>query len=104
LVTPETIEQAQRHAERKYTISSKKIVEASEQRLEADKHRQAAIGSVLSSGMWRLVAKNFAERLESLLHARLTALLDAYELYRVPLSNEIERQIIQDIPESGVKM
>jgi hypothetical protein len=97
VMATEAITKADQQAKRKYAMAAAKIIEASEEQLGADRNRQAANGSLLSSGTWRLVAKNFAERLEALLHARLNALLDAYELYGVPLDDEIEAQVIQDL-------
>jgi hypothetical protein len=97
VMATEAITKARQQAERKYGMAAAKIIEASDARLGADRNRQAANGSLLSSGTWRLVAKNFAERLEALLRTRLSALLDAYELYGVPLDDEIEGRVIQDL-------
>jgi hypothetical protein len=96
-MTTDAIVRAQQQAQRKYAIAAAKISEASDQWIREEQHRQAAKGSLLSSGTWRLVGRNFAERLEALLHARLKALLDAYELYGVPLDDQIEKSIIQDL-------
>jgi hypothetical protein len=96
-MTPEAITRAQQQAERKYAIAAAKIIESSEERLAADRNRQAANGALRSGGTWNLVAKNFAARLEALLQERLGALLDAYELYGVPLDDEIEGSVILDL-------
>lgn len=93
----EAITKAEQQANRKYATAAAKIIEASEERLGANRNRQTANGSLLSGGTWRLVAKNLAERLEALLHTRLSALLDAYELYGVPLDDEIEGRVNQDL-------
>src|SRR5271165_2272689 len=71
--TREAIEKARQQAQRKYAIAEASIVATSEDRLSADKHRLASQGSVRSSGMYRLVGINFAERLKALLAARLNA-------------------------------
>src|SRR5882724_1205105 len=97
MATTEAIAKAQQQAQRKYAIAAAKIAEASDEWIRATQNQQSAKGALLSSGTWRLVGRNLAERLEALLHAKLNALLDAYELYDVPLDDEIEKQVIQDI-------
>src|SRR5216684_7841582 len=97
VITTEAIARAQQQAQRKYAIAAAKIAEASDQWIRAVPNQQAARGTLLSGGTWMLVGRNFAERLEALLHARLKALLDAYALYRVPLDDQIEKSIIQDV-------
>jgi hypothetical protein len=97
VVTTEAIAKAQQQAQRKYAIAAAKIADASDQWIREEQNRQAAKGSLLSGGTWKLVGRNLSDRLEALLHARLKALLDAYELYGVPLDDQIEKGTIQDL-------
>src|SRR6266446_2533585 len=97
VATGEAIVKALQQAQRKYTIAAAKIIDASDEWIRATQNQQAAKGSLLSGGTWKLVGRNLAERLEKLLHARLKALLDAYELYGVSLDEQIEKSILQDL-------
>ena len=101
MTTSEATEKALQHAQRKYSVAAKKIVEASEQKLDVEKGQLISRGYMVSSAMWKLVGKSFSEQLEALLNARLNALLDAYQLYGVPLDEEVEKQVIHDL--SGLR-
>src|SRR5438876_1194741 len=93
----ELLSKARQQADRRYTIAMEKIVRTSEEQLSAERNRRAAAGSLLSGGMWKFCGRNLTDRLEGILRARLSALLDAYELYEIPLDAEIERQVLEDI-------
>jgi hypothetical protein len=63
----DSVAKALRQAERKYGMAAARIVKESDERIDTEKRQQAAKGSLLSGGTWKLVSKDFADRLEALL-------------------------------------
>src|SRR5438552_3820369 len=47
--------------------------------------------------MWKFTAEHLIKQIEALIRARLNALLDGFELYKVPIDDEIEKEILEDI-------
>ncbi len=78
-------------------MAMEKIVKESQDKLTQERAQMTAKGSVLSGGMWKITANNYGEMIESLIRVRLESLLDAFELYGVPLDNEIESEILRDV-------
>jgi hypothetical protein len=95
----EAVQKARQQAHRRFTIAMENVVRDSNERLEREKAQMAARGVILSGAMWKITADIFRERIEALLQARLKALLDAYELYQIPLDDEAEQSILKDVTE-----
>src|SRR5215468_12628341 len=95
----DALERARGQANRKFTMALEKIVRESNEHLQREKAKMAARGNVLSGAMWKITGDIFRERIEALFQAILQALLDAYELYEVPLNDEAEWTILSDVTE-----
>ncbi len=93
----EAAKNARLHAQRKYVMSLEKIIKDSENQLAQQRAQMAARGLVLSGAMWKITADTYIARIEALLRVRLTTLLDAYELFQVPLDNEIEKDVLKEV-------
>ena len=63
------------------------------------RNRMAAGGSVLSSGMSRGSAELIGQHIDLLLQARLDGLLEGYDLYHVPIDDELAAETIREIIE-----
>jgi len=93
----EAIQKAREYSERKFTLAMDQIVVQSQKELAAEQNRRAAMGSILSGAMWQFTAQHLIKQIETLIRARLSALLDGYELFNVTIDDKIEQEILQDI-------
>jgi hypothetical protein len=93
----EEIQKARQHAQRKFVVELERIAKASQDELAHKRNEMAARGIVLSGAMWKVTADIYKRQIEVLIAARLKTLLDAYDLYGVPLDDEIEKQVLQEV-------
>ena len=85
----EALKKARQFADTAYNAASETIARDTHQKLSGMTASLAARGLIASGGMVSETARINAERYTALLHARLDALLEGYELYGIDIDDQL---------------
>jgi hypothetical protein len=90
------VTEAKEYARNKYASACDEITRQSQQSLVATQGQLAARGLANSGPMAQAVGENHADLVKKLIQARVDALIDGFELYGIPITEELTNFIIRE--------
>ncbi len=93
----EALRKARQFADSAYADALNKSTKEFQEKLAFQRSQLAARGIVMSSAMSRGTAELCGKRIDDLVLARLNGLLEGYELYGVPLDDELASNTTQEV-------
>ena len=93
----QALEKARQFARMRYTGESERIVLEHENQIFEMRERAAAQGILMSSTTVMETARIHASKIEALTRARLSAILEGYELYEVEVDDQMAINICDEI-------
>jgi hypothetical protein len=93
----QTIEKARQFARTRYTGEVENIVREHEQKIAQMRNQLSARGLLMSGAMIQETARIDGEQIRAITEARLDAILEGYELYGIPIDEQMAINICDEI-------
>jgi len=97
VTSSEAIEKAKQYASQKFAAAVDEITQEGQEKLVRARADMAARGLANSGMMAQADANHRAERLKKLMQARADSLIDGFELYDVPITDDLRDLIIREV-------
>lgn len=93
----EAVRQARQFADTSYADALNRSKKDLDYQLAAQRNQLAAGGMIRSSAMLRGTARLYAKHIDEMTLAKLEGLLEGYELYQVPLDEQLAARITNEV-------
>lgn len=93
----QTIEKARQFARTRYTGEVESIVREHEEKIARMRNQLSARGALMSGAMIAETARIDGEQIKAITEARLDAILEGYELYGIPIDEQMAINICDEI-------